>query len=297
MVWNCTGSGVRLNSDALNHQVYNNTIQQVREPFGTYTYAAYTPTMKGTRIINNLVNEAIHPKNPWEFVQGPLGPELHHNGPGHLVSAAVDPGQQPEEELADPVGLVVHALENLTFDLHGHDPMAVGGFEAKFTDLEFAPSDELAGRPRAFTSGPTDADGDRYQTGLGRGHDRVAEFRILTPQDPTSRIAGRPKVREHGLEHREDFAAHALAVRGRLPPLAQKHRLASPITAGTGPRRRSLSSPMRLSRRKPMRNRTTASISRRMRTLPRKDTSASQGVFGWRPWNDVPAESRRVSSC
>lgn len=82
VVWNCTGSGVRLNCDALDHQVYNNTIQQVREPFGTYTYAAYAPTMKGTRIINNLVNEAIHPKNPSEFVQGPLGPELHHNAPG-----------------------------------------------------------------------------------------------------------------------------------------------------------------------------------------------------------------------
>jgi hypothetical protein len=100
VVWNCTGSGIRLNSDALNHQVYNNTIQQVREPFGTYCYANYTPTMQGTRIINNLVNAAMHPTDPSEFVQGELGPELHHNGPGAVDrdaypvagSAAIDAG-------------------------------------------------------------------------------------------------------------------------------------------------------------------------------------------------------------
>jgi hypothetical protein len=100
VVWNCTGSGIRLNSDALNHQVYNNTIQQVREPFGTYCYAKYTPTMLGTRIVNNLVNEALHPKSPSEFVQGELGPRLEANGPGAVDrdgspvagSAAIDAG-------------------------------------------------------------------------------------------------------------------------------------------------------------------------------------------------------------
>jgi hypothetical protein len=100
VVWNCTGSGIRLNSDAVNHLVCNNTIQQVREPFGTYCYANYTPTMQGTRILNNLVNAAIHPRNPSEFVQGDLGPELHHSAPGATDrdgfpaagSAAVDAG-------------------------------------------------------------------------------------------------------------------------------------------------------------------------------------------------------------
>lgn len=100
VVWNCTGSGIRLNSDAINHQIYNNTVQQVREPFGTYCYAKYTPTMQGTRIVNNLVNEAIHPKNPSEFVQGELGPKLGANGPGAVDrdgypaagSAAIDAG-------------------------------------------------------------------------------------------------------------------------------------------------------------------------------------------------------------
>lgn len=100
VVWNCTGSGIRLNSDAINHQVCNNTIQQVREPFGTYCYAKYTPTMQGTRIANNLVNEAIHPKDPSEFVQGELAPRLEANGPGAVDrdgypiagSAAIDAG-------------------------------------------------------------------------------------------------------------------------------------------------------------------------------------------------------------
>lgn len=100
LVWNCTGSGIRLNSDALNHLVCHNTIQQVRQPFGTYCYSDYTPTMLGTRIVNNLVNEALDPTDPGEFVQGELGPELLQNHPGAVDrdgfpvagSAAVDAG-------------------------------------------------------------------------------------------------------------------------------------------------------------------------------------------------------------
>jgi hypothetical protein len=100
VIWNCTGSGVRLNCDALNHQVYNNTITQVREPFGTFTYSAYKPTMQGTRIINNLVNAEMRRRDPSQFVQGELGPEVSHNGPGAVDreaypvagSAAIDAG-------------------------------------------------------------------------------------------------------------------------------------------------------------------------------------------------------------
>jgi hypothetical protein len=100
LVWNCSGSGIRMNSDALHHLVANNTIQQVREPFGTFCYSGYTPTMKGTRILNNLVNEPLNPDNPAEFVQGELGPELSHCAPGAVDqdgyptagSAAIDAG-------------------------------------------------------------------------------------------------------------------------------------------------------------------------------------------------------------
>lgn len=100
MVWACGGNGMHINTDALNHQIYNNTITQTNGAFGTYCYPAYVPTMKGTRIINNLVNEAMHPKNPNEFVQGELGPELHHNDAGAVDkdgyptpgSAAIDAG-------------------------------------------------------------------------------------------------------------------------------------------------------------------------------------------------------------
>jgi len=100
LIWNCTGSGIRLNSDATDHLVCNNTIVDVREPFGTFTYSAYKPTMEGTRVINNLVNAAMDPRDPSQFVQGELGPELHHNAPGAIDgdglpvagSAAVDAG-------------------------------------------------------------------------------------------------------------------------------------------------------------------------------------------------------------
>jgi hypothetical protein len=82
VIWNCGGNAFHINSDALHHQIYNNTISQCNNAFGTYCYPAYVPTMKGTRIINNLVNEAMHPKTPSEFVQGELAPELSHNEAG-----------------------------------------------------------------------------------------------------------------------------------------------------------------------------------------------------------------------
>ena len=84
VVWNNSSVDINLNSDALNHLICNNTVSQSARPFGTYAHRGYTPTMKGTRIINNLVNEKLQLKNPHMFVQGELGPEIHHNGQGAL---------------------------------------------------------------------------------------------------------------------------------------------------------------------------------------------------------------------
>ena len=102
LVWNTSATGIRLNSDALNHVVANNTISGTQSPFGTFTYAAYTPTMKGTRILNNLVNAPLDPRDPGTFVQGELGPELAHNIFGAVDrdglpvkgSAAIDAGEE-----------------------------------------------------------------------------------------------------------------------------------------------------------------------------------------------------------
>jgi hypothetical protein len=82
VIWGCAGNAIRMNCDAVNHQVYNNTMMQVDEPFGTYTYAGYEPTMQGTKVINNLVNVSMDSKDPRQFVQGELGPEMHHNSSG-----------------------------------------------------------------------------------------------------------------------------------------------------------------------------------------------------------------------
>lgn len=79
VVWNVTSCGIHINCDALNHLIANNTLTLMSKPFGTYTYAAYTPTMKGTRILNNLVNAPLRPADPGTFVQGELGPELKCN--------------------------------------------------------------------------------------------------------------------------------------------------------------------------------------------------------------------------
>ncbi|NOZ23976.1 MAG: right-handed parallel beta-helix repeat-containing protein, partial [Planctomycetes bacterium] len=80
VVWNNSSSGIRLNSDSLNNLICNNTLRGNREPFGVYTYAAYTPTQKGTRILNNLVIGRLRRTDPRMFVQGELAPEISHNG-------------------------------------------------------------------------------------------------------------------------------------------------------------------------------------------------------------------------
>ena len=117
VIWASRGNSIRLNCDAISHHVYNNTLAQVSEPFGTFTYSGHVPTMKGTRIINNLINARLSPKDPLAFVQGDLGPELHHNGPG-----AVDREGYPEAgSKAVDAGVVI--------------PGITDGFQGKAPDL------------------------------------------------------------------------------------------------------------------------------------------------------------------
>jgi len=95
VVWNNSGTGIRLNSDSLNNLIANNTIAQSARPFGTFTYAKYEPTMEGTRILNNLILGALRPNDPQTFVQGAKGPELSHNGAfavGQLAMPSPDSG-------------------------------------------------------------------------------------------------------------------------------------------------------------------------------------------------------------
>lgn len=151
VVWACGGNAFHINSDALHHLIYNNTITQTGNAFGTYCYPAHIPTMKGTRIINNLVNEVMHPKNPVEFVQGELGPELSHNAPG-----AVDKDGYPTRNSAAIDAGVV--LEGITDGYKGKAP-DLGAYEfdgpqwvagADWCDPETpaAPARNLAYAPR-----------------------------------------------------------------------------------------------------------------------------------------------------
>jgi hypothetical protein len=151
LVWNCSGSGIRMNSDAINHLVANNTIQQVREPFGTYCYAGYTPTMKGTRVLNNLVNEAMNPKDPREFVQGELGPELSHCAPGAVDqdgcptegSAAIDAGLE--------IAGITDAFQGQAPDLGAYEfggPRWTAGADWKDPEAPPVPARNLAYAPQ-----------------------------------------------------------------------------------------------------------------------------------------------------
>ena len=117
VIWGSRGNSIRLNCDAISHQIYNNTLSQVSEPFGTFTYSGHVPTMKGTRIINNLINAQLSSKDPLAFVQGDLGPELHHNGPGALDREGYP---EPDSKAVD-AGVII--------------PGITDGFQGKAPDL------------------------------------------------------------------------------------------------------------------------------------------------------------------
>lgn len=150
VIWACGGNAFHINSDALHHQIYNNTITQTGNAFGTYCYAAYTPTMKGTRIVNNLVNEMMNPKNPREFVQGELGPELARN-----ASGAVDENGYPTKgSAAIDAGVVIEGItdgyQGKAPDLGAYEfggPHWVAGADWRDPDAPQAPARNLAYAP------------------------------------------------------------------------------------------------------------------------------------------------------
>jgi len=80
VIWDCGGNAIRLNSDANNHLICNNTLTRCTGAFGVYTYSGHTPTQQGTRLVNNLLTGRLKQSDPAVFVQGELGPELDHNG-------------------------------------------------------------------------------------------------------------------------------------------------------------------------------------------------------------------------
>lgn len=157
LIWNCGGDGFHINSDAMNHLIYNNTITQVRRAFGTYCYPAYVPNMKGMRVINNLINAEVRLKDPSVFVQGELGPEYDHNGPGAVDrdgyplpgSAAIDIGV---ELPGFTDGFKGKAPDLGAYEFGG--PHWVAGADWKDPEAPSAPPRDLSYTPR----GPVTAD-------------------------------------------------------------------------------------------------------------------------------------------
>jgi hypothetical protein len=151
VVWACGGNAFHINSDALHHLIYNNTLTQTANAFGTFCYAGYVPTMKGMRIVNNLVNEAMNPKSPNEFVQGELGPELSHNAPG-----AVDKDGYPTEgSAAIDAGVVIEGItdgyKGKAPDLGAYEfggPRWVAGADWSDPEAPPAPTHDLSYAPR-----------------------------------------------------------------------------------------------------------------------------------------------------
>jgi hypothetical protein len=156
VIWNCSGDGFHINSDALNHLIYNNTITQVQRPFGTYCYAAYTPTMKGMRVINNLVIGRVQRQDPTEFVQGERGPEYHHNGPGAVDQDAYPVAGSLAVDAGVPIAGITDGFQGAAPDLGAYEsggPRWTAGADWQDPEAAPAPARNLAYSPR----GPVDA--------------------------------------------------------------------------------------------------------------------------------------------
>ena len=143
-----------------------------------------------------------------------------------LSSAAVDARDQPSHELADPVGFLVESFEDLTFDLHPNDAVATTGLHGKLADRQLGPPDQLGRGPRSLfrTRQP---DGHGYEPGRRRRENRIPSLRIVPPDHPGFRVGIGPQIVQDRIENGHNPVAHRVPSWGRLPPLAQSHRIAS----------------------------------------------------------------------
>jgi hypothetical protein len=75
LVWNVKSTGIKLNSPALNSEVYNNTIlSSCTEAFWCCCGPYENLNQRGCKFINNIANA------PMFFAKGAGAPEQHHNG-------------------------------------------------------------------------------------------------------------------------------------------------------------------------------------------------------------------------
>lgn len=146
VVWRCSSTGIRLNSDALNHLVCNNTIAMCTRITGTYCYFNHVPTQKGTRIINNLFLGMVTETDPQTFVQGELGPELRCNGRGAITPNGVPTPGSAAVDAGVPVKGVTEGFVGKAPDLGAYERGAAywtpgpdwGGVQSEM-DIEFTP--------------------------------------------------------------------------------------------------------------------------------------------------------------
>ena len=146
VIWRCSNTGIRLNSDALNHLVCNNTIAMCTRIIGTYCYYNHVPTQKGTRIINNLFLGMVTATDPRTFVQGKLGPELRCNGRGAIAADGVPTLGSDAVDAGVPVKVVTDGFVGKAPDLGAYERGAAywtpgpdwGEVQSKL-DIEFRP--------------------------------------------------------------------------------------------------------------------------------------------------------------
>lgn len=226
VVWNNSGADICLNSDALGHLVANNTILTSSRPFSTFTYHGRVPTQAGTRIVNNLVSYGLRRRDPSQFVQGELGPEIQRNGAGAIDADGVPTADSAALDAGIEIPGVTDGYVGAAPDLGAYERGAerwVAGADWVEEDAPPAPVIDLTFTPPAPVTEQTmltaglvlwldaadSASVERDATGLVRAwRDRSGARHDALPGDPAKPLRwietglnGRPVVRGTGAGH------------------------------------------------------------------------------------------------
>ena len=145
---------------------------------------------------------------------------------------SVESGKDVERELGHPAHLVVDAAQQLALHLEVDERVAGLPFDTQLADLDPAPADQLARRPRSLL-GDHHPNAAQDEPRVREREDRVAGRRVIAPRDPALRILLRAQPRQDGLDRRDHLVRDGIGVRRHGAPVAEAH--AGPLLPGVSP--------------------------------------------------------------
>ena len=148
----------------------------------------------------------------------------------HRSRPPIDGVVHAEHEFRDGVGVRVGAAQDVALDLEVDQSMATLDLDRHLAELDPTPTDELAGGPWTLAR-DVDADVDLGQARRLRDEQRIADGRIVAPDDPALGVDIGAQHGQRRLDRRDDLGSHRILARRGGAPIAQAH---GPSLQGSG---------------------------------------------------------------